>query len=117
MTPSAPSVNDSVSSSLRQAFGWIALAMFVVAVLALVGAAQRGKPTARQVRQRLLLELEPVTLKNCTLERIGSANDGGYLMCANLLGGVQSAYSVRYRPGRRLGLRDFAPLPRAGASI
>ena len=35
-------------------------------------------------------------------------------MCANLLGNVQSAYSVRHRPGRRLGLRDFAPLRRAG---
>ncbi len=106
-----------VSSSLRQGLGWIGIAMFVVAVCALVGAAQRGKPTARQIRQRLLLELQPVTLKNCTLERIGSANDGGYLMCANLLGDVQSAYSVRHRPGRRLGLRDFAPLRRAGASI
>ena len=87
-----------MSSNLRRGLGWIGIAMFVVAVCALVGAAQRGKPTARQIRQRLLLELEPVTLKNCTLERIGSANDGGYLMCANLLGGVQAAYSYGIGP-------------------
>jgi len=87
-----------VSNSLRQGLGWIGIAMFVVAVCALVGAAQRGKPTARQIRQRLLVELQPVTLQNCTLERIGSANDGGYLMCANLLGNVQSAYSYGIGP-------------------
>jgi hypothetical protein len=50
-------------------------------------------PTARQIRQRLLEELQPITLKNCTLQRIGGANDGGYLMCGNLLGNVRSAYS------------------------
>ena len=44
-------------------------------------------------RQSLLKELQPVALKNCTLERFGEANDGGYLMCANLLGGVESGYS------------------------
>jgi hypothetical protein len=72
--------------------------MFVVAVFALASEAQRGKPTARQIRQRLLQELEPVTLQNCSLERIGSANDGGYLMCGNLLGNVQSAYSYGIGP-------------------
>jgi hypothetical protein len=72
--------------------------MFVVAVFALASEAQRGQPTARQIRQRLLVELEPVTLQNCTLERIGSANDGGYLMCGNLLGNVQSAYSYGIGP-------------------
>ena len=37
-------------------------------------------------------------LQNCTLERIGSAYDGGYLMCGNLLGGIQSAYSYGIGP-------------------
>ena len=37
-------------------------------------------------------------LQNCTLERIGSTYDGGYLMCANLLGGIQSAYSYGIGP-------------------
>jgi hypothetical protein len=50
-------------------------------------------PTARSIREQLFEELQPVTLANCTLERIGSRNDGGYLMCANLLGNVRSAYS------------------------
>ena len=41
----------------------------------------------------LLRELRPVTLKNCTLARYGGPNDGGYLMCANLIAGIESAYS------------------------
>ena len=45
------------------------------------------------MRQRLLEELQPVALANCQLERFGERNDGGYLMCANLLDGVQAAYS------------------------
>src|SRR5436190_10660758 len=47
----------------------------------------------RSVREALLTELRTVTLKNCTLKRYGSAHDGGYLMCANLLEGVQAGYS------------------------
>lgn len=39
----------------------------------------------KAVRERLYAELQPVTLSNCTLERIGEARDGGYLMCSNLL--------------------------------
>lgn len=49
--------------------------------------------TVGEVRTALLGELRTVTLKNCTLKRYGSANDGGYLMCENLTDGVQSAYS------------------------
>jgi hypothetical protein len=37
--------------------------------------------------------LRPVALSNCELERFGEPNDGGYLMCGNLLGRVQSGYS------------------------
>jgi hypothetical protein len=37
--------------------------------------------------------LQPVALANCELERFGEANDGGYLMCGNLLGRIQSGYS------------------------
>src|SRR5215208_1652993 len=46
-----------------------------------------------QLRQFLFDELQPVKLMNCDLERFGEAYDGGYLLCANLLGGVQSGYS------------------------
>jgi hypothetical protein len=46
-----------------------------------------------QVRQMLFEELQPVALANCDLRRFGEPNDGGYLMCANLLGGVKAGYS------------------------
>jgi hypothetical protein len=57
-----------------------------------------ARPRAREVRQNLLEELRPVALKNWTLERIGSANDGGYLMCGNLLDDIESAYSYGIGP-------------------
>jgi hypothetical protein len=47
----------------------------------------------RAAREALLDELHTVTLKNCTLKRYGGRHDGGYLMCENLIPGVQSAYS------------------------
>ncbi len=51
------------------------------------------KPEARGVREQIFRELQPVALKNCTLKRYGSPNDGGYLMCANLIAGATSVYS------------------------
>jgi hypothetical protein len=51
----------------------------------------RNAPEGR--RQALLEELQPVALANCELKRFGEANDGGYLLCGNLLKDVQSAYS------------------------
>jgi hypothetical protein len=51
----------------------------------------RHAPEGR--RQALLEELQPVALANCELKRFGEANDGGYLLCANLLNDVQTAYS------------------------
>lgn len=72
----------------------ILLASFVVAVGALAALPLLRPPlTARQIRSQLLIELRPVALKNCTMRRFGSPNDGGYLMCENLLGNVQAAYS------------------------
>ncbi len=47
----------------------------------------------QQARDRLYAALQPVRLTNCTMERFGEPNDGGYLMCGNLLGQVESAYS------------------------
>jgi hypothetical protein len=51
--------------------------------------------TADQARiiRTLFGMLQPVALSNCDLERFGEAQDGGYLMCGNLLRQVQSAYS------------------------
>ena len=51
----------------------------------------RNAPEGR--RQALLEDLQPVALANCELKRFGEPNDGGYLLCGNLLKDVQSAYS------------------------
>ena len=52
-------------------------------------------PKARDLvaREKLYAELQPVRLANCTLQRFGEPHDGGYLMCGNLLGGIQAGYS------------------------
>jgi hypothetical protein len=80
----------------------------IVAVFAiLVGLAVVLVATARPARvlrpsglnrkdvnpQDLFRQLQPEKLKNCDLERFGEQNDGGYLLCANLLSDVKSAYS------------------------
>jgi hypothetical protein len=75
----------------------------VIVTVAILGAVARnqvkvyrGRQTraaVMQQRQALFDMLQPVALTNCQLERFGETNDGGYLMCSNLLGGVQSGYS------------------------
>ncbi len=74
----------------------IGAALGLVAAIGLIAAWPWLRPrprTAHEIRQELLEEVWPVALTNCTLERIGKQNDGGYLMCGNLLGDVRSAYS------------------------
>ena len=56
-------------------------------------AASDLRTTDPQVRQTLFDELQPVVLANCEFQRFGERHDGGYLMCGNLLGGVEAAYS------------------------
>jgi hypothetical protein len=78
---------------------WLAAAgvTILVATLGVVG----RKPAAKAYRARRFAAqrrayfemLQPVALTNCELERFGEPNDGGYLMCGNLLGRVQSGYS------------------------
>jgi hypothetical protein len=46
----------------------------------------------RALKERFA-EIKPVRLKNCTMERIGSRYDGGYMICQNLLDNVEAAYS------------------------
>src|SRR5688572_20190892 len=46
-----------------------------------------------KIRKAIFDLVQPVALANCDLKRFGEANDGGYLMCANLLEGVESGYS------------------------
>lgn len=67
----------------------------LAAAVALSGAACRKTKKQQRAATRAALwkELQPVALKNCTLQRFGGPNDGGYLMCANLIDGVQSTYS------------------------
>jgi hypothetical protein len=50
-------------------------------------------PRDQWLRQALFEELQPVSLRNCVLERFGEPNDGGYLMCGNLLDAVEAGYS------------------------
>lgn len=53
----------------------------------------KGVSPNDRLRQSLFAELQPVALRNCDLTRFGEVNDGGYLLCANLLDGVESGYS------------------------
>src|SRR5947208_13274366 len=75
-------------SSVRIAFVVIALA----AAALVIGDLARDA-AGRKLREAILAELQPVALKNCTLKRFGSANDGGYLMCENLVETLDSGYS------------------------
>ena len=82
---------------------WIA-----AVVLALVAVGEWGVPAwrvarARQLRRVWLEELRPVTLENCTLARFGSSNDGGYLLCENLIETVEAAYSYGVGPNDAWG--------------
>jgi hypothetical protein len=75
------------------------LHLIVLATVLLAAAGVAGWQTSTQarreraIRDALFKELQPVALKNCTFKRYGGKNDGGYLMCANLLNTVESAYS------------------------
>jgi hypothetical protein len=70
---------------------------FVIVALAAAAAVVIGDlarhAAGRKLRQAILAELQPVALKNCTLKRFGSANDGGYLMCENLIEPLDAGYS------------------------
>ena len=64
-----------------------------VAVVLLVAGGALDYWRDRQVREALYQALTPIQITNCQLQRFGSANDGGYLMCGNLLKPSQAAYS------------------------
>lgn len=48
---------------------------------------------AERIRRELFAEVQPVRITNCDLQRFGEPHDGGYPLCANLLGGVKAGYS------------------------
>src|SRR6058998_3664879 len=75
--------------SVRVTLLIIALA---AAAAVVIGALVR-RATGRELREAIFAELQPVALKNCALKRFGSANDGGYLMCENLIEPLDAAYS------------------------
>ena len=69
----------------------VIIAFAAAAAIAIGDVVRRS--AARKLREAILAELQPVALKNCTLKRFGSANDGGYLMCENLIEPLDAAYS------------------------
>ena len=70
----------------------------LVSTVALVIGALVRRAAGRELRESILAELQPVALKNCTFKRFGSANDGGYLMCENLIEPIDAAYSYGVGP-------------------
>ena len=68
------------------------------AAAAVLVSARVHDAAGRELRETILAELQPVALKNCTLKRFGSANDGGYLMCQNLIEPIDAAYSYGIGP-------------------
>lgn len=53
----------------------------------------RRADAERSLRHTVFVLLRPVALSNCELARFGEANDGGYLMCGNLLDEAKAVYS------------------------
>lgn len=72
--------------------------VIAIVALVLIGGTALGVYLTRQraeraIREALLDELTTVTLSNCDLTRYGGEHDGGYVLCGNLVEGVQAAYS------------------------
>ena len=79
-------------AGLKRVLKIAAIALVVLLVAGFVAAAVPYWQ-ARQVREALWAAFEPVRITNCELMRFGNDNDGGYLMCGNLLAAVTSGYS------------------------
>ena len=76
-------------------YSYVGLAVLLAGAVA-VGCAHiapHGGAQKRETRRALFAALTPAKLANCTLQRYGDARDGGYLMCENLMGEAQAAYS------------------------
>jgi hypothetical protein len=80
---------------------WVAgVLVAIAAVLSAIAVSRRsasapGAPRSRAttIRSELFAEIQPVRIANCELQRFGEPHDGGYPLCANLLGGVKAGYS------------------------
>jgi hypothetical protein len=77
---------------MRKLLRWAVRAGVVLGLVGLVAAAF-SYWNARQLREEMLAAFTPVQITNCELQRFGAPNDGGYLLCANLLQEARSAYS------------------------
>jgi hypothetical protein len=88
----------------RRRIGILAVVVFVVGASGLLillrEASQHDRRPPRvprthaeQIRDHLFGLLQPVHVSNCELKRFGEPNDGGYLLCGNLLTGVEAGYS------------------------
>ncbi len=78
-----------MASRIIRSAAWVLLAVLIGALL--FGGVNYWR--ARQIREALYAALAPVHITNCTLKRFGSANDGGYLMCENMISAAESGYS------------------------
>jgi hypothetical protein len=80
---------------------WVRMTFVAIALAAATAIAVDDvvhRVPARRLREAILAELQPVALKNCTFKRFGSANDGGYVMCENLIEPLDAAYSYGVGP-------------------
>ncbi len=75
---------------------FVIIALGAATAVVITGLARRA--AGRKLREAILTELQPVVLTNCTFARFGSANDGGYLMCENLIEPIDAAYSYGVGP-------------------
>ena len=84
---------------------FIAILFVLVALAAIVAgiATVPGRLRERRIRASILDAVRPVALRNCTLARFGSANDGGYLMCENLIENLGAGYSYGVGPNDEWG--------------
>ena len=75
---------------------FVIIALGAATAVVMTGLARRA--AGRTLREAILAELQPVVLTNCTFARFGSANDGGYLMCEDLIEPLDAAYSYGVGP-------------------
>jgi hypothetical protein len=77
----------------------IAVLLVFAAVLTGIAVFRRTAPPAAprsraaMTRTALFAEIRPVRITNCDMQRFGEPHDGGYALCANLLGDVKAGYS------------------------
>jgi len=78
---------------MRRKLVVIAAVVAVVGMVGVFGVRRWNDQAGVRHREALFAEFQPVALANCEFERIGGSNDGGYLVCGNLLARGQAAYS------------------------